>query len=674
MLDANPFGTLRARSVLSRTLRVYGQHFGTLVTIVAVTMAPLTALQVLLSRRLITSPMPVGDELSSGAAAVGCLSIALIVPVGLASYSLAAGAVACAVNDEYLGREVSIGRSFGYARRRFGALFGMSLSIGIRVLLGFLLVVIPGLVSACAYAIAIPVLITEGAEPEQAMQRSRLLARGQKWKIFRVFLALAVVGTLLEVLLAVFAGWKLDVESAYGVTIFQLAFGLLGALMAPLQLVAMTLLYYDARIHSEDFDVDTLSREFSAGSPRPRPGASHQLRAAIPPAERMVRARQKDVDGGDYAARMSWRSVTYILGGRAIHFQIEPMTVSPDIVFIPDEQVWQQSAPDWAREHRALIVSCLQALRWNRILEWRDSPSHDLWYTAAGETRVVDGTVEATRGGQILESQGLFHPDQRATPLEVRDVWHETVRKHAARAGGRVSVDLDKVVANSVFEEIELPGLRRNPRVDLDLRSLAAVPSKVDVASAGAPAVATVERRPESAQPPAPGVTGSPPEESVPIGSPAAAPARLTASDVFVALDAETRGSLLDDWRWLVGESARVFRVTVFGDVFVTTPDGSIHTLDTGRGTYEKVAENAAEWERLLPVSASAWFHVELLRELHAMNLRLARGQVYGWLEPQMLGGQETVENVYAISAHSHISEMAKIARQRIDPAVTDGP
>ncbi len=175
--------------------------------------------------------------------------------------------------------------------------------------------------------------------------------------------------------------------------------------------------------------------------------------------------------------------------------------------------------------------------------------------------------------------------------------------------------------------------------------------------------------RPPAGPPP----VGSPPTHRVqpaasrPRASTQSRRARLSASDVFVELDRKTRDSMLDGWRWLVGDQARPLRVTVFGDVFAATPDGHIHKLDTGRGTYEEVAGSSSEWRQRLGASAEDWFHLKLLRALHARDLRLAKGQVYSWLDPKMLGGEETVDNVYALSARSHAGRMAEIACQQLN-------
>lgn len=176
------------------------------------------------------------------------------------------------------------------------------------------------------------------------------------------------------------------------------------------------------------------------------------------------------VNCGDFSARMGWRYVTYITGDEAIHFRIEPMAKLPDIVYVPDESGWQQSAPDWAREHRDTVVACLKYVQWTRRLEWQETPGAEVGHSPADQIRIVPGSVESTEGGQWMEGLCLFNPGQQLTPEDVRALWHEAVRSHVEQAKGRVTIYAGDVLLGSVFQEIELPLLRTLPGVTLDFK------------------------------------------------------------------------------------------------------------------------------------------------------------------------------------------------------------
>ncbi len=176
------------------------------------------------------------------------------------------------------------------------------------------------------------------------------------------------------------------------------------------------------------------------------------------------------VNCGEYSARMGWRYVSYIAGEAAIHFQIEPMAKLPDIVYVPDEAGWQQSAPDWAKEHRNTVLGCLRTVKWNRRLQWKESPGGTVTHTTADQVRFVPGSLESTQGGQWMESLCLFNPGQPLPPDDVREVWLEAVRSYTEQVKGRVTLYASGVVQGSVFQEVELPMLRRLPGVTLDFK------------------------------------------------------------------------------------------------------------------------------------------------------------------------------------------------------------
>lgn len=141
-------------------------------------------------------------------------------------------------------------------------------------------------------------------------------------------------------------------------------------------------------------------------------------------------------------------------------------------------------------------------------------------------------------------------------------------------------------------------------------------------------------------------------------------PEKLGPDDLFLALDPEGLDVLLEDWRWKVGTDAKVFRVTVFGDIFTQSPGGQIHWLDTGSGEYVKVAESVEQWAEAAKSHSPDWFHLDVLRELRALDLSLKPGQVYSWRHAPMLGGTESVDNVDFVSIEVHVSFAGRVAKK----------
>lgn len=140
-------------------------------------------------------------------------------------------------------------------------------------------------------------------------------------------------------------------------------------------------------------------------------------------------------------------------------------------------------------------------------------------------------------------------------------------------------------------------------------------------------------------------------------------PMELGPADLFVRTDPQTTDLLLEDWRWKVGNEAKVFRVTVFGDLFIQGPEGQIYWLDTGSGRYVEVAKSVEQWADAAKTHGEEWFHWDTLRKLRSLGVKLGEGQVYSWRQDPMLGGAESVDNVDVVSLEVHVSHAGRTAK-----------
>ena len=91
----------------------------------------------------------------------------------------------------------------------------VSLLAGLGVGAGLLLLVVPGLVLATRWAVAVPVGMLEDGTARNALRRSREIVRGNGWNVFQVLLAVGLLEGLAGVPFALAAagagpfGWWL---------------------------------------------------------------------------------------------------------------------------------------------------------------------------------------------------------------------------------------------------------------------------------------------------------------------------------------------------------------------------------------------------------------------------------------------------------------------------------
>jgi len=171
---------------------------------------------------------------------------------------------------------------------------------------------------------------------------------------------------------------------------------------------------------------------------------------------------------------MGWRVLTCQIGENWLSLQIEPMNDGPCRVYLPTAAHWEAQAPQWARGRRDEVLRAARAGAWNRDLLWLESERARFWHRHVYDP--VEGSLESTPGGRQLERMRLFHPGNpaRFSKQDAKRAWCAGAEQMCLQAQGDVNIDMREVIPGSVFQEIELPTLKRNPKVTLAFAGVAA--------------------------------------------------------------------------------------------------------------------------------------------------------------------------------------------------------
>ncbi len=230
--------------LLDTAFRIIRDHFGQLVGITSAVYVPLAVMN--------AAAMP-----RAGAFALGPLVAVVVLALGVVP--IVSTALTYAVGEIYLGRRTSIGRAFGAALRVVVPLVGTKLLVGLGVLAGIVLLVVPGIYLTLAWILTSPIVILEGRYGTAAIGRSRELMRGNKWRAIGVLvLGAIIVGVLTKVLGGVF-----------GLVPFlgPVGSGLAQAIGVAYSTVVLVLLYFDIRCRKEAFDIEHLARLVEGSAP-----------------------------------------------------------------------------------------------------------------------------------------------------------------------------------------------------------------------------------------------------------------------------------------------------------------------------------------------------------------------------------------------------------------------
>ena len=177
--------------------------------------------------------------------------------------TIGVGATTFIISERYLGRSLPAGAAFGRAVPYFGRILVVSILAGLAIMVGAVFFIVPGLIIASGMLLAVPALMLEGLPSgTRALSRSWELTRGLRAKGFitvcvAVFL-LAVPTMAIGFLAAMFSG-----PSEPGETPLALAAAavVLSTIISPYVYVVITVLYYDARVRKEAFDLEMLAAE-----------------------------------------------------------------------------------------------------------------------------------------------------------------------------------------------------------------------------------------------------------------------------------------------------------------------------------------------------------------------------------------------------------------------------
>jgi hypothetical protein len=141
----------------------------------------------------------------------------------------------------------------------------------------------------------------------------------------------------------------------------------------------------------------------------------------------------------------------------------------------------------------------------------------------------------------------------------------------------------------------------------------------------------------------------------------------ITLNDLTVNFAHIDRAALLVDWQWMIGGHKLPILVTAMGTVFVQdTQDGRISLLDPGEGKLREIADSIEAFQQLLSDQEFVLteFLVEDFASLRNGGTSLAPGQVFGFVQPPVLGGSFDVGNLEPTDVQIHFSLSGQIHQQ----------
>ena len=136
-------------------------------------------------------------------------------------------------------RQANLQTSFNFTLPKLLSLLAASIITGILIVLGFVALVVPGVILALMFSLVYPVIILEDTGVLGSLSRSRVLVSNRWLKTFGLIL-------LLGIIVAIVNGVFILIASPFGV-VSPLISGILTALITPIFAIAITLYYYSMK-------------------------------------------------------------------------------------------------------------------------------------------------------------------------------------------------------------------------------------------------------------------------------------------------------------------------------------------------------------------------------------------------------------------------------------------
>jgi hypothetical protein len=131
----------------------------------------------------------------------------IAVTIGIVGYFWVQGALVELVRDVRDGRaDRSIGETYAAVRPRLPALIAAGILAALGIGIGFLLLIVPGLILLTFWSMLVPVIVIEGSSAGDSFKRSFDVVRGHGWPVFGLilitFITVAVASGLIRLLFA----------------------------------------------------------------------------------------------------------------------------------------------------------------------------------------------------------------------------------------------------------------------------------------------------------------------------------------------------------------------------------------------------------------------------------------------------------------------------------------
>ena len=175
------------------------------------------------------------------------------------------GTVVKAAVDGFNGKTTRLGDALGVGARMFFPLLGYGILAGLGIGLGFLLLIVPGVILSVLWSVAAPAIVIEKRGVFESFQRSRDLTRGYRWNVFGLLVIYILLTWILGAAIAalsVAVGGSFAAGASPNLWVNLVTGPVVNVLSAVLASAGVASLYYELRSVKEGAGPESLASIF----------------------------------------------------------------------------------------------------------------------------------------------------------------------------------------------------------------------------------------------------------------------------------------------------------------------------------------------------------------------------------------------------------------------------
>ena len=234
----------QAGSVMSRGFAIFFRNFVPFMLLAGLVFSPLIVYTALIDLSL-DNPNLV-DAIQTWMIVV----IAGSIPLGM----LLSATLVYGTFQQLRGQPASIGECLSYGIGRIFPVLGVALLAGLCIILGLVLLVIPGVIVATMLWVAIPVAVVERPGIVASLRRSTELTSGNRWRILGILVVLNVIERVMSFI----------IENAVleNIALYLAMSLVIAAFIAAIDSVITAVGYHDLRVAKEGVDTSQIASVF----------------------------------------------------------------------------------------------------------------------------------------------------------------------------------------------------------------------------------------------------------------------------------------------------------------------------------------------------------------------------------------------------------------------------